>query len=220
MLYMIYDIIIIIMFVLTKYYNHGSAQDQKQAYNNIDLCPTHSALGAHTSNTRESLATWLFFMGTSCKISQASHWSIFAGCIVDSPGLQALQLPKFLMDILPIVHCWCLCSIAALAHTRNWHFLLVVSARSRALRSLADIYAPQNSQSWFTFTPAHISYHNHITFSKNINQDKFVPGPQGKNYFTTACLHWEANIFPLGNVTHNTAKHNKTKTKQKIYLFL
>lgn len=212
------------MFVLTKYYSHGSAQDQKQAHSNIDLCPTYSALGTHKSNTMESLATWLFFMGTSCKIIQASSWSIFAGSIVGSPGLQALQLPKFLTEILSIVHCWCLCSTAALVHTRNWHFLLVICARRRTLRSLADIYAPQNSQSWLTFIPAHISYHNHITFSKNINQDKFVPGPQGKNYFITACLHWEVNIFPLGNVNCNTAKQNKTKmkkkTKQKLYLFV
>lgn len=118
------------------------------------------------------------------------------------------------------MHCWCLCSIAALVHIRNWHFLLVISARSRTLRSLADIYAPQNSQSWLTFTPAHINYHNHITFSKNINQDKFVPGPQGKNYFITACLHWEVNIFPLGKVNHNTAKKNKQTNQKNPLVFV
>lgn len=86
-----------------------------------------------------------------------------------SPPFRLHQLLMLLMDLLPALHCRCLCSTEALRHTINWYLLPVISARSKTLRSLAHIYAPQNSRDWFTFTLTHISYHNHITFSKNIS---------------------------------------------------
>jgi len=96
--------------------------------------------------------------------------------------------------------------------TINWHLLLVISARSKTLRNLADIYSPQNSQGGFTFTPTHISYHNYIAFSKNISCGEFVSGPQAKNYSITACLCWEVvNIFS-NSLKKCQQQHHKKQT--------
>lgn len=126
-------------------------------------------LGAHATHIRASLLCDCFLCLLASKLAKPLADQFLLVELQALLAVRLCQLPMLLADLLPALHCRCLCSTEDLMHTINWHLLLVISARSKTRRSLADIYAPQNSQGRSTFTPAHIRYHTHITFSKNIS---------------------------------------------------